>query len=25
MAAMAMDAHLEKLEEEGALPGGLTE
>jgi len=25
MAAMAMDAHLEKLEEEGVLPGGLTE
>jgi glyoxylase-like metal-dependent hydrolase (beta-lactamase superfamily II) len=25
MAAMAMDAHLEKLEEEGALPGGLTQ
>ena len=25
MAAMAMEAHLEKLEEEGRLPGGLTE
>jgi glyoxylase-like metal-dependent hydrolase (beta-lactamase superfamily II) len=25
MAAMAMDAHLEKLEEEGVLPGGLTQ
>jgi len=25
MAAMAMEAHLEKLEEEGRLPGDLTE